>query len=181
METEQQNPEFSGSFSNNFGYNGDSIIRIRLDTQQLLSQLEYFLKGQEIRYEADPQTQLTVEKVVQVGEQLANSKGIHSILSFVQATINAQVVQGNYDWDIWREEVAWCREQLATDVFVNHDEWGVSPQNIGLICNVVMNTIKPFLTRLVNNEERKSYANFQEMRTIQSPQKTGLLSKLGIG
>lgn len=177
---ENQNQNFmGGSYTNNYGYNGDSILKTRLDTQQLISQIESFLKGRQVVYEQDAATQMIVEKYITIGEPLANDRGIHALLSLASASINAQTVQGNYEWETWREEVAWCREQLASDVFVNHDEWGISPQNISLICNTIMNMIKPFLTRLVNNEERKSYSSYQESRVLQAPQKKGLSSIFG--
>lgn len=163
MEYEQQQPTFEGQTSyasNNFGYNTDSILRIRLDTQQVIQQIEYFLKGKITRVTFDEQQQ-PIEKEIKIGTELANEQGIQAILSFATSVINPQVVQGNYEWDTWREEISWCREQLAKDVFVNHDDWGIDPKNINLICNTVMNSIKPFLTRLVNNEERKSYSNFE--------------------
>lgn len=176
-EERQQDIPVQGTYTNNMGYTGESIIKIRLDTQQLLNQIESFLRGQQIVIQQNDDG-MFIEKTIKLGKPLANDKGVHALLSFVAATINAQTVQGNYEWDTWREEVAWCREQLATDVFVNHDDWGISPTDISLICNTVMNMIKPFLTRLVHNEERKSYANYQETRTVATPPQKGMLAKI---
>lgn len=177
-EVEEQQMQQGGTYTNNMGYNGDSIIKIRLDTQQLLNQIESFLKGQSIQLRQDPNTGLVTEEIIKTGAPLANDKGVHAVLSFASATINSQTVQGNYEWEMWREEVAWCREQLAINIFVNHDDWGISPQNTGLISDVVMNMIKPFLTRLVNNEERKSYSNYQEVRTNNAPPKKGMFASI---
>lgn len=177
MVDEQQQQE-NYNFTTNQGYNGESIIKLRLDTLQLLNQIECFLKGQKIVYEVDIQTQAQTEKIIQISLPLANEKGVHAIMSLVQASINSQTVQGNYDWEIWREEIAWCREQIATELFVNYDDWNISPQNIAIIANTVMNMIKPFTTRLVNNEERKSYSNFSEVRTMGSNNQRSTMSKV---
>lgn len=174
---QQENGNFNASYVNNMGYTGESILKIRLDTQQLLQQIEYFLKGKAVRIRINEQG-LAEEEVLEVGDPLANDKGVHAILSYASATINSQTVQGNYEWDHWREEVSWMREQLATDVFVNYDMWEIDPQNISIICNTVMNMIKPFLTRLVNNEERKSYSNYSESRNMAPPQKKGMLASI---
>lgn len=177
-EVNQQQP-FNGTYMNNVGYTGDSILKIRLDAAQLLTQIETFLKGQQVQIVADEKTGLFHEKLITASKPLVNDTGVHAILSFAAATINSQTVQGNYDWDIWREEVAWCREQLITDLFCNQESWQIDEQNLNLICNTVMNMIKPFLTRLVNNEERKSYSNYQETRTIATPQKAKFLGIFG--
>ncbi len=178
MDEQQQNAQnMQGQYYNNAGYTGESILKIRLDTQQILQQIEYFLKGKAVRVRMNEQG-MAEEEVVEISEPLANERGVHAILSFTSATINSQTVQGNYEWDHWREEVSWMREQLATDVFVNYDMWEIDPQNISIICNSVMNIIKPFLTRLVNNEERKSYSNYSESRQMATPQKRGMLASI---
>lgn len=174
---EQTDNNYNASYVNNMGYTGESILKIRLDTQQLLQQIEYFLKGKAVRIKINEQG-LAEEEIIEVGEPLANDKGVHAILSYASATINSQTVQGNYEWEQWREEVSWIREQLATDVFVNYDIWEIDPQNISIVCNTVMNMIKPFLTRLVNNEERKSYSNYSESRNMSPPSKKGMLASL---
>lgn len=177
MEEQGQQQQFNGIMSNNAGYTGDSILRIRLDTEILLKQIESFLRGQIISLQVMPDGTVRNE-VIQQGSPLANDTGVHAIMSYANASLNSQTVQGNYEWDHWREEVSWIREQLATDIFVNYDEWGINPQNINLICNVVMNMIKPFMTRLVNNEERKSYSNYQEVRNMPSEPKKGIMSSI---
>lgn len=161
------------SLSNNAGYTSESILRIRLDTQQLIQQTEYFLKGKMARIIFDDEGRPR-EQIVTTGPPLANEKGVHAILAYLTATVNAQVVQGNYEWDVWRQEISWCRQQLAIDLFVNHDDWEIAPQNLNLICNVVMNQIKPFLTRLVNNKERESYANFESREVHSSDKPKGM-------
>jgi hypothetical protein len=166
------------SYASNQGYTSESILRIRLDTQQLIQQTEYFLRGQLSRVVVDENTGRIREEVQQIGAPLANEKGVHAILAYLTATVNAQVVQGNYEWETWRLEVSWIREQLAIDLFVNHDDWNISPQSISLICNVVMNQIKPFLTRLVNNKERESYANFESREVHSGQQSRGLFGSI---
>lgn len=176
METQEQSQNMS-AYANNMGYTGESILKIRLDTDQLLRQIESFLRGQIMTLDILPNGEI-VNKATQQGPPLANDKGIHAIMSYANACLNSQTVQGNYEWDHWREEISWIRKQLATDIFVNHDDWGISPQNLNLICNVVMNMIKPFMTRLVNNEERKSYSNYQEVRNVPQEQNKGMFSKI---
>lgn len=177
MEQDQGPQNMQGQYYNNAGYTGESILKIRLDTQQILQHIESFLKGQATKLIINEQG-IPVEETVQISEPLANTQGVHAILSFCSATINSQTVQGNYEWEHWREEVSWMRSQLATNVFVNYDIWKIDPQNISLICDVVMNIIKPFLTRLINNEERKSYSNYSESRQMATPQKRGFLSSV---
>jgi len=166
------------SSANNAGYTGESVLRIRLDTQAVVQQIEHFLRGEivKFKYREDGSVEEYREKI---GKSLANDEGVHALLSFINM-VNSQTVQGYYEWDHWREEVSWIREQLAIDVFSNMNRWGIESDNIGLICNGIMNIIKPFLTRLVNNEERKSYANYHEHSQTNTVPKKGLLSGFGL-
>ena len=53
--------------------------------------------------------------------------------------------------------------------------WGIEEDNYGQICNTIMNLMQPFVSRLINNKERDSYAQsirVAESNTLQIPKKS---------
>ena len=47
---------------------------------------------------------------------------------------------------------------LAVLFGINYDTWGIKDTDIGLIIDTFMQTIEPFMSRLIGDGERKSYS-----------------------
>jgi len=162
-----------GVSSNNGGFEGASVLQVRLDTQPIIQEIEFFLRGKEINTWVDPDTGRAIEKLENSGEPKANKRGIQAVLNYCRSLINSQVVQGNftkeqYYFDFIKEK----RIELAQRLTINYYDWELPSEDvITEIVDFIMNLIEPFLTRLIGNKERDSYTH--TMRT----QETNTLSK----
>lgn len=131
------------------------ILQIRLNTQTLIDDVELFLRGYRPVATGDPENPVSVTKI---GEPLANNMGVQGILSFMIMAVNTHTVQGNYTEERYVDTIVWIRKELAYILTLNTEKWGISTYNRVLICDSLMNLIKPFLSRLIANKERESYA-----------------------
>lgn len=142
--------------STNANYTGASVISIRLETQGILDQLECFLRGaQLVPHEVEGEG--IVMKPVKTGEPKVNDQGVQSLMSFIQAVINPQVVQGNFTEDQYNNFIYELNVSLVRNVIINSDTWRVEDEDIGVICDFVMALVIPFLSRTIDNKERESY------------------------
>lgn len=133
-----------------------NVLQIRLDTQKLLMEIELFLKGRRISLGQDAQGYLK-ETLEESGQQLANSRGIQAIMGFLSSIVNPHVVQGNYKEEKYLAECAGIRKELAYLLVVGRVDWDIKQHHLQLIASYIMNAVKPFMSRLINNKERESY------------------------
>lgn len=161
-ETQQNGNNFTAS---NTGYNQASALTIRLDTQPILDQIEIFLRGGQI-VPRETETGQIVAEFVDMGAKKCNDLGAQSLLSFLSATFNPQVVQGNFDKDQYDVYIFDTHVNLITNIITNSESWGIVDEDIDVIMDFLMNLIVPFISRLIDNEERKGYAD--TIKTIES-------------
>lgn len=157
QETENNSQELFTS--NNQGFNDSNALQIRLNTEPILRNLEFYLRGYEervgINNEGDP-----VVSVVQVALPKANATGVHNIMAWVTSHFNTQVVQGNFEnFDRMYDFVADYRIDFTDFLMNNLYDWEISLKDFEGICDQVVSMTKLFLTRLVNDGERRSYTN----------------------
>lgn len=159
---EQLESSYNTSTSTNIGYSSANALQIRLDTQNILENIEMFLRGNRLIVEQDETGKITT-KQVNMGRARANSLGVQSILNWLQNIINPQVVQGNFPSDspghssMYEDYVFWVRVNLVRVLVINRIQWGVNALDVDFICDSIMNTVEPFMTRLIDNKERESY------------------------
>ena len=134
-------------------------LLFRLDSRPLLDDIELFLRGKRLMVEQDQTTGELVTRSVTIGDPLANDMGIQGVLSWVSLIINPHVVQGNYDMDRYVNHCCDIRKEFAYILTLNTVKWNINPYNRVLICDGIMNLIKPFISRLIANKERESYSN----------------------
>src|SRR3990167_10049464 len=79
----------------NPAFQNQSALHIRLDTSKILENIELYLRGMRIVIQQDPKTKKISSQKIPTGKRKANDSGVQSILSYVTAIINPQVVQGN--------------------------------------------------------------------------------------
>lgn len=149
----------------------EGVLQIRLDTNQLLYEVRKQLSGIEfIEIEKDGETQLAERKI---SRPLANKLGVSSLMSYITTIINPQTVQGNYDLAEYRQHIKRCRIDLMLLVTINRIEWDIKQADLHLIANMIMNVIKPYLSRLKDNKERESYTGFNVSEHHNVPTKKG--------
>lgn len=162
-----------------------NLMQIRLDPTQLIEQIRLFLNA-EIESFTQSEDGTLRREFISVGSPKANKKGIASILSWIQMTINPSVVQGNFPMDERGKSSAYDRYiydfqiNLGHHLMVNLYEFGIDEDEFEGIIDSIMNMIQPFMSRCIGNKERASYSeSLQEMRVerIQDSRKIPGLTK----
>lgn len=162
-----ENQQSNYNQSSTQGYDNANVISLRLDTSTVVSQIETFLRAE--RESIDVKTG-TITKIRQ-GLPLANDEGIAGILNSITMIINPQVVQGNFTIEQYQDYISGLRKSMARDLFVNRVVWGINEKKYGYIVDNIMNLVKPFMSRLIDNKERDSYSStmrHQESNTIKN-------------
>jgi len=145
--------------------NDSSVLQIRLNADYVLNNFKIFLTGevQTVVYDKDGNPKIQTE---QLAEAKANKEGIQFLLSYAQTVINAQVVQGNFSFDQYENYISEIHDGLIVNLMNNLHKWGVSEDNYESIIDEFMNLVQPFISRLINNKERESYA--ATLKTVES-------------
>lgn len=157
FENEMGQPMPSASTNTGYqpGFNDPASMQIRLDTESVKMKLYFYLNGY---YETLAIKDGKVEKVLkQVGLPKVNDKGLQSIMLFVDQVVNAQSVQGNRDIEDFGTLMCRFRKNITRDVWVNMQDYGVHESQFDGIIDSICLLVEPFLSRVINNEERKSY------------------------
>ena len=153
-----------GLSSINQGFNSATALQIRLDPTQTLESVEMFFRGAKIIVEQTDTGEIITRRVT-LGEPKANDHGIQALLNWVQTILNPRVAQGDFVVDSphyssqYSEYVKAIRINLSSTLLENLYEWQIKETDLNYIVDFIMNIIEPFTTRLIGNEERKSYAN----------------------
>lgn len=140
--------------SNSFDYTTASALQIRLDTSKLHNKVYEFLKGTTTIMVYNPDTNDYVPKEIKSGKPQANEEGIQQLLSFVVSMVNEQVVQGNTEKKDLMDTIYFINLHLAQQLTMNCEEWGIKKRNRRHILNTLVEMIKMFLTRTIDDKER---------------------------
>lgn len=142
--------------ANNQMYQQANIIQFRLDTSEILQNIQRFLSG-EIFVPVPQNDGTTKFEKQQVGEPLCNRRGSQQIINYLSGIINPAVVQGNYDLFQYENHVNRIHLSITRQLIINYQDWDMKYQDLELINDVIMNIIETFLSRLIDNKERESY------------------------
>jgi len=150
-------------------YGNENALRLRIETEQLLDKIEEFLTGEHTIYGKDKSGGMVVQKIP-FGVALCNKVGVQQIMQLCSQIINPHLVQGNLKESEINQIMTDVKMDLSWELFLNYDDWGVSPRNRKHITRTIEKTIRIFLSRTKDNKERESYA--QTFRTYESSQLT---------
>lgn len=153
----EERQEGQGAMFSNQGYDAVSALQIRLDTAPILDNIEMFLRGERVIYKKGEDGSIIQDKL-KLGEAKANELGIQSILTVLTGIINPQVVQGNFDKPTYYHFVETFHIDFATQVVANCRYWEIKENDMDMIVDFVMNIVSPFMSRVIDNKERDSYA-----------------------
>ena len=151
--------------------NDFQALQVRLDTDPLLEKAEIFLRGYKLAHTQDSDGKIITQRI-NLGVAKANELGIQSILNIVSTTINPQTVQGNFYVDgqglslKYEDFLYWFRVDFIDVLVTNAPNWSIADSEIDNIYNAICNLVELFLSRLLNNEERKSYG--ETMKSTES-------------
>lgn len=142
---------------NNQAYVSHNILQLRLDTTEMIQNVKMFLSGEILTPEK--QTDGSTKFVKQaIGDPISNKKGTQQLINFLQLIINPSVVQGNYEYQQYENHVNRIHSSLTRQLLVNYYEWGIKYDDLEMINDQLMHIIETFLSRLIDNKERESYA-----------------------
>ena len=137
--------------------NNASIMQLRLDTTAILNEISAFLSGKRVDYFRDEKGNIT-EKTVKMAPERANEAGRTALMSRLQLIFNPSTVQGNLDMERYQREISMIRLSLGKNMMLNLEAWGIKEDDYEEIIDSLMTPIKMFLSRAIDNEERKSYS-----------------------
>jgi len=154
----------------NRAMNQYNLLQVRLDTSDILNQIKMFLNAEIEIVEKDPTTGQYKRSIIPLGKPYANRKGISRLMNWMQMTINAQVVQGNFPMDIkgsstkYDQFIYEFHTNLAHMLMLNLYNYGIDDEEYPMIIDSINNLVVPFMTRLIGNKERESYGEtFKEI------------------
>jgi len=145
--------------------NDSSVLQIRLNADYVLNNFKIFLTGEVQTAVYDKDGNPFMEKR-QIAKKKANDEGIQFLLSYAQTVINAQVVQGNFSYEQYQNYISEVHDGIIVNLMNNLHSWGVSEDDYESIIDEFMNLVQPFISRLINNKERESYA--ATIKTVES-------------
>ena len=154
---ERENINNQAEMSNNQYYTSTTALQIRLEVETLLKNLELDVRAEQEIYDSEKDTFIK-KKIPGVEPLFKKEIGVRNYMRFVRSLLNTQVVQGNLDEDSYAEVMSAAHKSLAKELMLNRYEYGLSKNNYVPAVKTAVLTIRLFLTRLLNNEERKSYA-----------------------
>lgn len=161
----EQTNQKNYSQSSNEEFVNPSALQLRLDSSNLLQQIEVTLRG--YRYLiVDDGNGNPIETIEQISKPLANDEGIHWIVGLLRTIVNPQFVQGFWDEDRFIDFNVRVRKKFAKDLMLNLYRYNIDPKNYNPICDIVCIHLEGFTSRLKNNSERNSYVgtiNVNEM------------------
>ena len=165
----------SGLLTANIGSYTEGALQLRLQTQELLDKIESYLLGFRLSIIQDQETGEIKTVKIPTGQKRTNEKGAQDIMSYVQGIVNPATVQGNFKLEQYDIYIFECREELNNLIFNNIDVYDIDEKNYNGIINFIIKLIEPFISRVIDNEERKSYA-----QTIKTTETATLQQKKGI-
>ena len=145
-------------YTSNFDeLNTPDIIELRLSTERDIARFESFLRGEELIRIADPEdASKTIIQAIDRGEALANNHGVNQIISLFSKIANPNVVQANFserrDYDSYIFEVD---TGFLADLIIKAPEWDIKTNNIGVIHDMFIFYVIPYMSRAFQNKERE--------------------------
>jgi len=144
----------------------EGVIKLRLDTNDIITKTELFLRGKKIVPYINEETHEQVFRVEDIGTPLMNEEGIQCVLLTLNQTVSSIGVQGNWKPAYFEQFIAEVDSNFSCDLWVNLKKWSVRLENYNVICNSMMNLLQEFASRIVDNKERESYG--LSMKTSES-------------
>lgn len=171
-QTSSTNTNLQNASSMKAVYDYASVLQVRLNTRPILDQIHTYLSGSykvlAVNEKGEP-----YEREIKTGEALANTLGIQRIMSYLESVFNAQVVQANFDRDMYDNWLYNHRIGLATDIVRNIKRYGIKAKDINGMMNTMFSMIEPFMTRPLQNKERESYDTMKVVENTSSISRGG--------
>lgn len=148
----------------NDGFIDNNILNLRLNNDVLLRDIEIFLSGKKIEKVIEGRE--TKFHEIKIGNPLMNSQGVQAIINYLRLTISPHTVQGNFTDGDYRDFVKEMDDNLSCTITPNIDRWDINDDDYDHIIDSIMSSVQMFVSRLIDNKERDSYAS--TLRSVES-------------
>lgn len=163
--TEERNQYEQFQSTNVQHLNDPTFIKLKLDVNPLLTNIEAFLSAKRTALVRKEDGQLYEEERI-VGEPYANDEGVSAILAMVNIRANNHTVQGNFKKEEFQDYIAMVRKEITLPIVLNCYRWGVDETKLMMIIDNIMSCLKPFFTRTIDNKERESLTSQFHSREV---------------
>lgn len=161
MNSEQRT---DGYIASNTGYTTESVIKMRLDTEKLLDQLEAFYRGSRVSgYEE--REGIIVPRFSDIGRPRMNDQGIQDLMSWLTSLLNPATVQGNKNTMEYGEFMGNLHADIAEALITNIHQYEIDERDYNAIVDKTLAALDMFFSRTIDNLERESYS--QTMRSVE--------------
>lgn len=180
MEQYEEQQKYSTLMHTAAAHEQQGLVQLRLSTEEILGRIVAFLSGKKLKVKFDSKLNQYIETEIKVGEPIVNSKGCAELSQTIYLRINHHVVQGNFDKEHYGSYLERSRKELTEQIIINCYEWEIADTKLNKVIDDIMAFIEPFVSRLIDNEERKSYSTqFQTRELIsENHKKNNMMSEL---
>jgi len=155
-----QNSQLQGIAKGNVYQNNNeesNIIQHQLDTAEMLSRIEHFLKGDYITIDAEGNEVYTVQSNEDL--ILFNEYGVNSIMLIISNYLDKMTILSFYDEMRINEILADLGDELANFIFCNYEKMGMTTEfkksRYNLIVLNILHSIESAYRRALGGKERE--------------------------
>lgn len=95
-----------------------------------------------------------------------NKQGVEDIMCYVETLINGHVVQGNIEnMSEFRIRMRFIGNDVTAHFIAKRKDWGATINDIDILISNTINLFDLFLTRTLDNEERRGYGESYKENT----------------
>jgi hypothetical protein len=160
MAEEEQYPDmFTNKNSQDISvdsFTTESALKIRLDCTDLKMQILNFLEGKQESIDRNKDGNL-ITRTQKIGKAMANPRGIQRIMSYIEHFVNPHAFQGNFEREQYNIIMERTRQEFSNILATNMYDYDINEDEMELITDNAMNLIETSSSRLIDNEERKSF------------------------
>lgn len=156
------------------------MLNLRINTENLLSEIQQYLSGTKRIVTIDDNNNLT-HQTIKLGVSKLNKDGVESLMLWLRCAINPHTVQGNFYSDArgnserFDKYLENFQKNLGYYISSKQPEWEMIDEDYQGIIDTIMLMVEPFFSRLIDNEERKSYSKqFQHVESSTQTESGGL-------
>lgn len=143
---------------------GEDYINMRYDNSRLIAEFERYLSAEgRTVIKKDGQY---IEQVVRFGKPLCNKSGLYNLLNILAMRSNPLMVQGNFDTDRFDEYIEMTRKEITNMIVLNRSRWGIDRSDMNAIIDNMMSFVEPFMSRILDNQERKTIYPTVQQRDV---------------
>lgn len=158
-------------FESTPSFHNENTMRMMLDSESLLREVEIFLKGYYTQNYYNEELKSTQQVKIEVGEAKANDKGVQSIMFWLRTKINPLISLSNMKEDQYYNFLFRSRKSLASNLMVQRVNYGINLANYTEIIDVIIESFEAFFTSAISGGHRKAFTTNTETKVSETIEK----------